>query len=490
MSASDIEAQLALARDYRPLSEGPLVSQKKSSQAITEEYAKADPVYVAKTAILPQFYSHYRSILGDGNCGWRAVGFAYFETFLRQQNKARIEEEITRMNSLSNLLITAGGFQQWCFEDMVMETIELLKSIAEYVETNPQEAENILMERFNKAEISNAIIYHFRLLASSWLKANPADYEGFILDGNGVEAYSKNYIEPVNLEIEHLIMSLLIDVLLKPIGIAVEIVYLDRTPGSHANTHLIQPEDPVGVPTNPGGPVIHLLFRPSHYDILYQDQPALVPLLNSPSNPTNVQANRAFTQQYVAQSTPADRMADVSLDTSLLSCLPGFSMPASDAHLRQAPIYPVIPAQAYTSSVGNTAPVSPGASPTHSVSSGMLSPSYSIPMLEMTSSPLHSPVSSFPQTKLPIHTDPPKHHRPSPFPYSELQPRSQTSSFRPSKYEYVAACDRQEGHMAFQTPTFKNSHYNTAHYNNVNFQPEQWEPDSDEASASRKRSSR
>lgn len=31
--------------------QGPLVGQKKSSYAITEEYAKADPVYVQKTAV-------------------------------------------------------------------------------------------------------------------------------------------------------------------------------------------------------------------------------------------------------------------------------------------------------------------------------------------------------------------------------------------------------------------------------------------------------
>ncbi len=39
--------------------QGPLVGEKKSSRAITEEYAKADPIYVAKTAV---------SISADANC--------------------------------------------------------------------------------------------------------------------------------------------------------------------------------------------------------------------------------------------------------------------------------------------------------------------------------------------------------------------------------------------------------------------------------------
>ena len=63
------------------------MGDKQSSNAITEEYAKADPIYVAKTMVraheeacilvltqkqaLPAMYSHYRPILGDGNCGWR-----------------------------------------------------------------------------------------------------------------------------------------------------------------------------------------------------------------------------------------------------------------------------------------------------------------------------------------------------------------------------------------------------------------------------------
>lgn len=34
-----------------PPLQGPLVGEKRSSQAITEEYAKADPIYVAKTSV-------------------------------------------------------------------------------------------------------------------------------------------------------------------------------------------------------------------------------------------------------------------------------------------------------------------------------------------------------------------------------------------------------------------------------------------------------
>lgn len=73
--------------------QGPPVGDKTPSTAITAEYAKADEIYVQKTLVgaqgghemigyvcslrllslqaLPETYSHYRPIHGDGNCGWR-----------------------------------------------------------------------------------------------------------------------------------------------------------------------------------------------------------------------------------------------------------------------------------------------------------------------------------------------------------------------------------------------------------------------------------
>ncbi|KYK57998.1 hypothetical protein DCS_05011 [Drechmeria coniospora] len=70
---NDLAAQHEAAKDYQPALEGPPVGEKTTSDAITHEYAKADPVYVEKTVALPQTYSHYRPIQGDGNCGWRGA---------------------------------------------------------------------------------------------------------------------------------------------------------------------------------------------------------------------------------------------------------------------------------------------------------------------------------------------------------------------------------------------------------------------------------
>ena len=131
------------------------------------------------------------------------------------------------MISLNNFLTNVGGFDSWMFEDMVEETTDLLKFLADLVETAPREAESVLLDRFNNKEQSDAIVYHLRLLAASCLKGNPPMYQGFIPDV-GIDEYLKGGMLVPNTEIDHLGMTLLIDVLLKPIGFSAEILYLDQ----------------------------------------------------------------------------------------------------------------------------------------------------------------------------------------------------------------------------------------------------------------------
>jgi ubiquitin thioesterase protein OTUB1 len=414
------------------------------------------------------------------------------------------------MTSLSNFLATVGGFDPWMFDDMVEETVSLLRDMAALIETSPQTAEEILLQRINDAEVSNQIIYHFRLLASSWVKGYPSSYQGFIPDNLGVDGYRKEWIEPPNSEIDHLGMTLLIDVLLKPIGFAVEIVYLDRSEGSQVNTHLIQSEDANGVPTDPSGPIIHLLYRPSHYDILYKDMASSVPLqqaIHEANQNPNIQVNRAtsFSQQHTIQSTSMNDFTNLDL-TSLLN-IPGFQCAPPSHHGFPAQFHSSMD-QAFAPSrmSSSISPVSPGASSNAASSNTNLSLSTSFPLRQSTTltsptvSTTHSSHASFPPRtmQIPIHPGVPQ-QQVSPHPIRRLlpshasrssqhsdlsSPTSANSPFRPSRWEWDARVAEQEGPVVFQTSTFKNSHYNTAHYNNPNFQPEEWSPEYEEANSS------
>ncbi|KAI1460173.1 peptidase C65 Otubain-domain-containing protein [Annulohypoxylon moriforme] len=173
---TDLAQQEAAAREFKPQLEGPLVGERRPSTAITEEYAKADPIYVAKTLALPQTYSHYRPVQGDGNCGWRAIAFSYFEILVKRGDVQEIHGELARLTSFNHYIEHVGGHSPWLFEDMVAETFSLLHSVATAISAG-QDAMTLVMEKFNNPESSQSIVYHQRLIASSWLKGHAANYE-------------------------------------------------------------------------------------------------------------------------------------------------------------------------------------------------------------------------------------------------------------------------------------------------------------------------
>jgi ubiquitin thioesterase protein OTUB1 len=97
-------------------------------------------------------------------------------------------------------------------------------------------------------------------LTSAWLQTHPDQFQPYV--DRPLRDYCGARIEPTLCEIEHVGMSALVDMLVKPAGIMVEILYLDRSPGTEANTFRWEPVDHSGLAlANP--PTIRLLYRPS-----------------------------------------------------------------------------------------------------------------------------------------------------------------------------------------------------------------------------------
>lgn len=102
----------------------------------------------------------------------------------------------------------------------------------------------------------------FQLLTSAWMKTHAENYLPFIV--GTVAEYCQTQIEPYQVEIEHVGMNALIDVLVKPAGFAVEISYLDRSPGHEVNTHRFEETSANAISMYPNDPTptIYLLYRP------------------------------------------------------------------------------------------------------------------------------------------------------------------------------------------------------------------------------------
>ncbi|KAM0326376.1 hypothetical protein ACHAQA_006978 [Verticillium albo-atrum] len=461
----DLTAQQRAAESYQPDLQGPLIGERLTSNVITAEYAKADPVYVEKTIT----YSHYRPVQGDGNCGWRAIGFSYFEHLVFTGDPDKLNQELARLTSLNNYITNVGGYDFELFEDMVHETLSLLKDLADVV-TDPATAMGLLMQRFNDREYSNAIVYHLRLLAGSWLKGNPDDFEPFLVGSGGLLQWCNENIEVPDREIDHIGITLLTSILLKPIGFVLEITYLDRTPGSQANVYRL-PEETTGQDPANLGPIIYLLYRPAHYDILYHKNASRIPTPASVAPaPLELQVNRAmsFSQQHeVASATPSLHNFS-TVDFSALAMLPGFSGPPSAMSSMASPAtvspmhdaYNPSPQAAWLTTPFPDSPMQQPAPPAPSAALG----------LARTQPRAAPPPSSTPGSQ----AAPSKASQPVDY---QLRFSSQCFHLKDTPAEPSMLSQNGFAEPNFTTTMFKNSHFNKAHYNNPQFHPEEWTPD-------------
>ncbi|KFZ17803.1 hypothetical protein V501_01557, partial [Pseudogymnoascus sp. VKM F-4519 (FW-2642)] len=329
------------------------------------------------------------------------------------------------------------------------------------------DASSLILRRFNDEEIFSAIIYYFRLLASEFLKANSVTGQDFNPDGLGV-GICKDMLEPPNTEIENLGAIILIDVLMNPMSIAVEIVYRDRS-GTHVNSHLVRAEDDNGIPINPAGPIVRLLYRPGHYDILYKYTNACRSLRQQQiidSASAASQFNRAGVFNRALDPSPMTNFNSVNLPGTVN--IPGLSMAALNNH-------------GFPSTYTPHSDYEPILTPTYPFDTSVSTPNMQyVPPISAVS-PHDSGTPIVPAAALSIHSAP---SRPQPTRNLQVKhivvpPSSLGSQFRHSKYEYESDWNDPSAQI-FQTSMFKNSHYNTAHYSNPNFQPEEWSPDDEE----------
>jgi ubiquitin thioesterase protein OTUB1 len=92
------------------------------------------------------------------------------------------------------------------------------------------------------------------------MKSRP-DYYAPFLD-QSVKAYCESQVEPYGIEIDHVGLMALIDCLILPASLAVEVFYLDRSPGDEVNVHRFQDVETEGMMTPADAPVLRLLYRP------------------------------------------------------------------------------------------------------------------------------------------------------------------------------------------------------------------------------------
>ncbi|KAJ9490428.1 hypothetical protein VN97_g2838 [Penicillium thymicola] len=423
LSADEMERFQKLSNSYQPEVQGPLVSTKQSSHSIALDYSNADPTLATKTNALAITHPECRIMKGDGNCGWRAVAFGYFETLFALRDTLRIEAEIRRMKSLTTLLERVG-LSDSIYEIFVDATEDVLNRTQAAIQNGAQD-ESFLVEAFNEGYCSDAIITHFRILTSAWMKLNSNRYQAFL--PMPLNQYCSSRIDPVKTEIDEVGLQALIDSVIEGSGFGVEILYLDRSEGDVVTPHQLSSN-------SPNGATIRLLYRPGHYDLLYPVEALnMAPIVN---------LQYGMTSDY----SPWDQAAlGFDVNSSLMA----------------------IPNLMQDTSFGMGAPMSP----MPSVSPTPASPFRMSPQQDMYRSPMptHAPIPSIPVSP------PPQLPPPSSAPPPMTSLPSRSSDGPQIRLNPLVMKPNLSRSLPVTTP-FKNSPYNQAHFQNSDFEPIHWEP--------------
>ncbi|XP_013401338.1 ubiquitin thioesterase OTUB1 [Lingula anatina] len=232
-----IEKQIAGTQDF--------VTERLDFSVLEQEYAE-DPVYIKKVRSLKSKYLCLRKTRGDGNCFYRAFGFAYFEKLLEDQEEFNRFRDVA---SKSKDVLVSLGFPQFTIEDFHDTFMEVVDKVGSQC---PLEE---LHKIFNDQGYSDYLVVYLRLLVSGHLQKEADFFSNFVEGDRTIKEFCNQEVEPMGKESDHIHIIALTAVT----GVSVRVEYMDRG-GETTNAH----DFPDG-----STPKIALLYRPGHYDILY-----------------------------------------------------------------------------------------------------------------------------------------------------------------------------------------------------------------------------
>lgn len=282
MTPSEMENFQNLSDRYQADLPGPLISEKLPMDVLVTEYAQADSAYVVKTTGLAATHGSYRAVKGDGQCGWRATVFSYFEILLNSGDFSLVQSEKIRFETYADTMRMVG-IDYDLMIDMFDCTWDLFDKIMQATQRNDK-SDKVILDILNDEIMSNSIVYHFKMVTSAFMKLREDDFAPFL--EITVDEYRIARIDPTNQEIDQIGLQALTNAIISAAGFGLEVLYLDRSMGEEVTPHQFS----AGFD---GGTVIQLLYRPGHYDIIYkQTQPIQVYVQNQQTVPQYIDDTR------------------------------------------------------------------------------------------------------------------------------------------------------------------------------------------------------
>nr|KAF6388193.1 OTU deubiquitinase, ubiquitin aldehyde binding 2 [Myotis myotis] len=222
-----------------------LISEKCDILSILRDHPE-NRIYQRKIQELSKRFIAIRKTKGDGNCFYRALGYSYLESLLGKGREVLKFKE--RVLQTPNDLLTAG-FEEHKFRNF----FNAFYSVVELVEKDGSVAS--LLKVFNDQSASDRIVQFLRLLTSAFIRNRADFFRHFIDEEMDIKDFCTHEVEPMAMECDHIQITALSQAL----SIALQVEYVDEM--DTALNHHVFPEAAI--------PSVYLLYKTSHYNILY-----------------------------------------------------------------------------------------------------------------------------------------------------------------------------------------------------------------------------
>ncbi|CAL8104095.1 unnamed protein product [Calicophoron daubneyi] len=275
----------------------PLVSPIICLSTLDEDFS-GHAVYLQKLNLLKEKYSGIRRLRRDGNCFYRAFGFAYIEYLLTGKRLKEAALLKRRCDECRDTLLQLG-YTQFTVEDFHEQFTGMVDQFT--VEGGSLEE---LEETFNNQGYSDYYVVFLRLLVSAFMQKHASFYANFVDEDKTITRFCETEVEPMGRETDNIHVAALALAVRCPIAVEncqqsgdlqriefpAEAPNLasdipppssDKQQSSPESCALAPPEGDeqnngtkdVQQPSNsspvPLEPPVTLLYRPGHYDILY-----------------------------------------------------------------------------------------------------------------------------------------------------------------------------------------------------------------------------
>ena len=254
-SAANLDAQICAQQDSieaEIASTQPLVGDVEPWSNLEEEYT-GNEAFQAHIVSLGKSYGSLRRVRKDGNCFYRAFLFSYLEYLSKKPEELATFRKL--VSDLAESMVRDGGYQSYIIQDMHEPFDEVLASL-----NNPDFS---LQEALNEVNYSNYYIAFLRVIVSYQLQKEEEFFQNFIVlgeDAVSIRDFCSKEVEPMAKESDNIQL----------IGLARAFYVCFRVESCDPRSQwqqLFAPES-----DQEQIPVLTLLFKPGHYDIIYSKQ--------------------------------------------------------------------------------------------------------------------------------------------------------------------------------------------------------------------------